>query len=196
MKSLDKEKLLQEIREKGIEINNIDDLKKIDMSYSDIVPIILKYLLDIEDESDKDFLVRCLGVKGFRDASIPLINEFYKSHNLFYKWAIGNSLAIIQDDTIIDELVKIALEKEHGIARQMIVHGLGYFKEENVKLSLIELLDDEEVVGHAIFALSQTGDYSLIKYIRPFEDCKVNWIKKEASKAISRLNKYKLNIPE
>lgn len=187
MKSLDKEKLLKEVRNKGVKISNIDDLKKIDMKYFDLVPIILDNLAEVEDDRDKEFLVRCLGVKGFSSASKPLIDEFYKSNNLTYKWAIGNSLSIIQDHTIVADLVKIALEKKHGIARQMIVHGLGYFKEEFVKSALIKLLSDEEVMGHAVFALSQMEDESLIKYIEPLQNCRINWIRKEAIRAIDKL---------
>lgn len=189
MQSLDKEKLIQEVRDKGVEINNINELKKINLKYRDLVPILLKHLVEIENENDKEFLVRCLGVKEFVEASKTLINEFCKSHNLTFKWAIGNTLSIIQDESIITELINIAKEKEHGIARQMIVDGLGSFKDENVKVTLIELLNDEEVVGHAISGLSRMGDKSLIKYIEPFRSYKVKWVRKEAEKAIKKLNK-------
>ena len=39
-----KEKLIQEVREKGVEITNINDLMKINMKYRDLVPILLKLL--------------------------------------------------------------------------------------------------------------------------------------------------------
>jgi hypothetical protein len=189
MKSLDKEKLIKEVRNKGIEIDNIVELKKINLKYRDLVPILLEHLVKVDDENDKEFLVRCLGVKGFVEASKTLIAEFYKSNNLTFKWAIGNTLSIIQDESVVNELIKIAKEKEHGIARQMIIDGLGSYKDENVKTALIELLNDEEVMGHAISGLSRMGDKSLIKYIEPFLNFKVKWIRKEAEKAIKKLNK-------
>lgn len=189
MEKLDKEKLIQEVRKKGFEITSINDLIKINMKYRDLVSILLRYLNDVSDESDKEFIVRCLGVKGFVQASKPLINEFYKSNNATFKWAIGNSLSIISDVDSVPELIKIAQEKEHGIARQMIVDSLGSYKNSDVKAVLVSLLNDDEVVGHAISGLSKTGDKSLIKHIEPFLTHKLKWVRNEASKAIKKLEK-------
>ncbi len=189
MRRLDKEKLIQEVREKGVEITNINDLMKINRRYRDLVPILLKHLNEVTDERDKEFIVRCLGVKGFVEAAKPLISEFYKSNNVSFKWAIGNSLSIISDAESLSELIKLVQEKEHGIARQMIVDGLGVYKREDVKSVLVELLKDDEVVGHAISGISKTGDKDLIKYIKPFITYKIKWVRKEAQKAIKKLEK-------
>ena len=189
MKRLDKEMLIQEARQKGVEINNINDLIKINMKYRDLVPILLKHLNEVTDESDKEFIVRCLGVKGFYEATKPLINEFYKSNNISFKWAIGNSLSIISDVESVPELIKIVQEKEHGIARQMIVDGLGAYKSDDVKAVLVNLLNDDEVVGHAISGISKIGDKELIKYIEPFLTYKVKWVRNEVRKAIKKLEK-------
>lgn len=194
MKKLDKEKLIRDVREKGIEINSINDLMGISRKHRDLVPILLRSLQEIDDESDKEFIVRCLGVRGFNEASKPLIDEFHKSNNLSYKWAIGNTLSIIQDKFSLSELIKIAKEKEHGISRQMIIHGLGSYKSENVKDVLVELLNDVEVVGHAISAIAKMGDASLVKYIEPFLSCKVKWIRNEANRVINKFLKSKEGI--
>ncbi|HEX2926206.1 MAG TPA: HEAT repeat domain-containing protein [Ruminiclostridium sp.] len=189
MQKLDREKLIQEVREKGVEISSINDLMKINMKYRDLVPILLKHLNEVTDENDKEFIVRCLGVKGFIEASKPLISEFYKSNNVTFKWAIGNSLSIISDIESLPELIKIAQEKEHGIARQMIVDGLGAYKSDDIKAVLVSLLNDDEVVGHVISGISKTGDKSLIKHIEPLLTHKVKWVRNEASKAIKKLEK-------
>lgn len=189
MEKLDKIKLLQEIREKDIEINNINDLIKINEKYKDLVPILLKFLNEVDDLNDKEFLVRCLGVKGFSEASKVLIQEFYQSESVTYKWAIGNTLSIISDAETIPELLIIAQDKKHGISRQMIVNGLGVFKTDEIKATLINLLSDEEVVGHAIDGLSKTGDKSVVKYIEPYLTYKVPWVRKAAAKAIKKLRK-------
>lgn len=189
MKELDKQNIIKDVREKGFEITNINDLMGMNKGHKDLVPILLRYLKEIDDEGDKEFIVRCLGVKGFSEASRSLIDEFYKSNNLNYKWAIGNTLSIIQDKDLLPDLIKIAREKEHGIARQMIVHGLGSYKAEKVKDVLVELLYDNEVVGHAISAIAKMGDVSLVKYVQPFLSYKVKWVRNEANKTIKKLLK-------
>lgn len=189
MSKLNKEKLLQDVRENGVEISSINDLMKIDKNYKDLVPIILKYLTQISDESDKQFLVRCIGVKGFNEVTKPLINEFLKSSNVHYKWAIGNTIYNIMDKGALDTLLKIVREKEHGIARQMIVLAIGKMGSQKAIPILLELLNDEDVTGHVITALSNFKDTTLIPHIEPFLNHKIKWISSEAQKAIKKIGK-------
>lgn len=188
-RKLNKDLLLNDIRARGVEICNINDLMKMDKSFKDLVPIVLKHIQEIDDESDKEFLVRCIGVKGFTEATEQLLIEFHKSENPSYKWAIGNTLSIIQDRKHVDELLEIVKNPKHGIARQMIVIALGKMKVKEAIPLLIELLNDEDVVGHVISALSYYKDPAVIPYIEPLTNHKVAWIKKEALKVINKLNK-------
>jgi len=187
IRKLDKDKLLNDIRSKGVEISNINDLMKMDRKFKDLVPILIKHLQEIDDESDKEFLVRCLGVKGFTEATEQLLKEFYNSDKTTYKWAIGNTLSIIEDKSHICELLKIVQNKEHGIARQMIVIALGKMKVKEAFPVLLKLLEDEDVVGHVISALAYYKDPTVIQYLEPLKNHKVGWVKKEASKVIGKL---------
>ena len=192
MKTLDKERLLQEVRDKGVEIDNIYDLMKIDHKYKDLIPILLKHLKATDDEDEKDFIVRCLCVKGFTEASKPLIHAFYQAKNPSYKWSIGNTLSEIRDKDVLPDLLTIVQEKEHGSARQMIVDGLGSFKnDENVKKVLVKLLDDDNVAGQAVSAIRRIGDPKLAVHIEPFLNHEKTWIRNEAKKAIEKFNKIK-----
>ena len=189
LKKLDKEELLKDIRGKDVEISNINELIKMDKHFKDIVPVIIEYLKNIEDESDKEFLVRCLGVKGFTEATEQLLKEFNKTEKVTFKWAIGNTMSIIEDKTYVNELLEIAQNKEHGIGRQMIVVTLGKMKVREAFPILLKLLEDEDVVGHAISALGYFKDPSAISYLEPLRNHKISWIKKEASKVIEKLQK-------
>lgn len=188
-KKLNKEELLKDIRAKGVDISSINDLIKMDKRFKDLVPIVVEHLKNIEDESDKEFLIRCLGIKGFTDATEQLLEEFNKTDTITFKWAIGNSLAIIEDKSHVNELLEIAQNKEHGIARQMIVVALGKMKVKEAFSVLIKLLEDDDLVGHAIGALAYYNDPAVIQYLIPLESHKVGWIKKEASKVIEKLQK-------
>ena len=59
------------------------------------------------------------------------------------------------------------------------------------KKILISLLDDDDVDGHAIAALSKFKDIELIKYIEPFLNHKMTWKRNEAKKAIKKLEKLR-----
>lgn len=188
-KRLDREKFLNDIRAKGVEISNINDLMKLDKRYKDLVPIFVEHLRNIDDESDKEFLVRCLGVKGFNEATEQLLSEFNNTDKVTYKWAIGNTLSVIEDKSKLNELLEIVQNKEHGIARQMIVIAIGKMKAKEAFPVLLNLLKDEDVVGHAIDALSYYKDPTVIPYLEPLTSHSVGWVKKEAFKVIKKLNK-------
>lgn len=189
MDYLDKEKLIHAVREKGYEIATIDDLMNIGKKNKDLIPILLKYIDETSDESSKRFIVRCLGVKGFFEASATLIREFYQATDSSYKWTIGNSLGLISDKDVLPDMLKIVQEKEHGTARQMIVYNLGKFDCPETRRVLIGLLSDKDVVGHAIHAISKLHDKSLIKFIEPFQTYEVTWIRNAAKSAIKKLEK-------
>lgn len=181
------EALLAEIREKGVRINSINDLIRIDARYRDLVPILLKYLNLFRDEVDKQWIVRCLGAKGFTEATGPLLEEFHRSNNASYKWATGNTLAIIKDRSAWKEMIDIVKDRSHGTARQMIVIALGEMKIPEAKPVLVDLLTDPEVAGHAIIGLAKYGDPSVAAYIAPLRHSSVAWVRKEAEKAIRKL---------
>ena len=192
VRKLEKELLLNEIRSKGVEISSINDLININESFKDIVPIILKYIREIDDESDKQFLVKCLGVSRFTEATSDLIEEFKNSTNTSYKWAIGNTLSIILDKSKIEELLEIIQNKQHGIARQMIIIAIGKMNVKKAIPILLNLLNDEDVIGHVITALGYYKDPELISYIEPFTHHQISWIRKEAIKVIGKLKKFDL----
>ncbi|MCG1021470.1 HEAT repeat domain-containing protein [Sutcliffiella horikoshii] len=189
IRKLEKEVLSKEIRFKDIQISNINDLMKIDKSFKDVVPILLKHIREIVDESDKQFLVRCLGVKGFTEATEDLITEFKNSRNLSYKWAIGNTLSIIQDKSKVEELLEIIQDKKHGIARQMLIIAVAKMKEKKGIPILLDLLNDEEVNGHVISGLAYYKDPKLIPYIEPLTNHPISWIRNEAIKIVGKFKR-------
>ncbi len=193
MRKLDFLKLIQDIKIKGYEISIIDDLRGImDKNTKDLIPLLLKNLNNTEDEDEKEFLVRALGIKGYTEASEVLINEFKNpSSNLFYRWAIGNSLSLILDKRYENDYIEIIQNKEYGTARQMIVITLGKIRSQRVISVLLDLLNDEDIDGHIIVALGYYKDPNLIQYIEPFLKHENRWIRKEAEKSIKKLSKYK-----
>jgi HEAT repeat protein len=189
MTLLNKEKILADIREKGVEISSINDIIRIDKKYRDLIPIILTHLVEVTDISDKDWLVRCLGVKGFTEATDTLIEEFYKTTNQSLKWTIGGTLEIIQDIKSFERLLKIVQEKEHGIGRQMVTVALGKIGDTRAVPVLLDLLNDEDITAHVIWALSYFKDPKLIPYLEPYLNSKKTLVRNEAKKAIKKVGK-------
>ncbi|MNL25224.1 hypothetical protein D3C87_1466970 [compost metagenome] len=145
-------------------------------------------MFEFEKRNYKSVIVRILGVKGFYEATETLLNLYFNKDVDIDKWAIGDTLYSIQDKRFEDEYIKIVKNENNGISRQMIVILLGKLRCEKAIPTLIDLLQDDDVDGHAIMALGYFKDRNLIEYIKPFLNNKKPWIRREAEKAIKKIN--------
>ena len=145
---------LEEINKSGYNFNSIYDLMLLDEKDKNIVPVFLKYLKLFELDIKKN-LVRFLGVKGFVSASKFLLEEFHKTKDFIYRFAIANTLSLIQDENILEDLIEIIENRMYGEARIPIIYRLYKFKNFQLEKVLVKLLNDKEV--------SKIAEYSLNK---------------------------------
>ncbi|MED4206176.1 HEAT repeat domain-containing protein [Neobacillus mesonae] len=188
---IDIEQLKRDVNQEGYRIETYQDLKKLKSKDKNLIPILLKYLKSAEKNNEKEFFVRCLGVRGFTEATETLIEEFLTSENRALKWAIGNTLSIILDKSREDDYIDIIKDKQHGTTRQMFAVTLGKLKCEKAIPKLITLLNDEEINGHVIMALGYFNNYELVEKVKPFLEHDEKWIRREAEKSIKKLEKFK-----
>lgn len=180
--------LIKEINNKGFDIQDLNELNAIKRKIKSLIPVLIKYLYMFEKENFRDAIVGVLGVKGFYEATETLLNLYYSSNMEIDKWSVGDTLYSIQDKRYEDEYIKIADDKDNGDSRQMIVILLGKLRCQKSIPTLINLLQDDDVNGHAIIALGYFKDNELIKYIEPFLQHEKTWIRKEAEKSIKKIN--------
>lgn len=184
-----KTKIKNGLQQYGYVINNINELLDLSHKEREIVPYLLELLDYLSDESDKEFIVRCLGVKGFTEAIPKLLTEFESAKKNYYRWAIANSINIIHSMTIEKELIELSLNKKYGTGRQMLVLSLGEYKSDCSVNCLVSLLDDEDVRGHALRALGKCGNPRVLSDIEIYCNSNNNWIKKEAINAAKKIRR-------
>ena len=187
MAKINKEQLLEEVKSYGYEINTIDDLKKIGSKDKRLIPLLLDKIRDSDDVSDKEFLIRCLGVKGFNEVIPAIMQEYRRTENQFLKWAIGNTVYLIEDRNVIPDVIEIVKDKKNGMSRQMFILYLGKTRDEKALPVLKELLHDNEVAAHTIRALSEYKMPELVSILEPFTKHKSTLIRKESQRAIKKL---------
>ena len=145
---------LEEINKSGYNFNSIYDLMLLYEKDKNIVSVFLKYLKLFELDIKKH-LVRFLGVKGFVSASKFLLEEFHKTKDFIYRFAIANTLSLIQDENILEDLIEIVENRMYGEARIPIIYRLYKFKNFQLEKVLVKLLNDKIV--------SKIAEYSLNK---------------------------------
>jgi hypothetical protein len=184
--------MLFELAAVGLAYSSVDELRQSGTRYEDAIPILAKWLPLVPDLGLKQSIVRALSVPWAGRAAIPLITEF-KNTNAFatdsLKWAIGNALAVVAGDNVFDEISELVRDKRHGKSREMLAVALGNMRDPRATELLIELLGDEELVGHALVAIGKLK----ARDARPQVELLLNhpkpWVRKKAKQVYSKLDK-------
>jgi hypothetical protein len=138
--------------------------------YDAAAPTLVKWLPRVRDPVEKEVIARSL--TGSRtagaDAGRALVLEFRSASAIdeTTKWAYANALATLAVPEIADDLLELIRDARHGRARQMLCDAVKRTKDPRAPNTLIELIDDDDVAGHAISALRSYGSKSSLPHLR------------------------------
>lgn len=185
--------VLSDLAQAGFEIEWISDLYVKRYNYKNSIPILLRWLPQIENVDVKESIVRALSVPWAKPAAASvLVEEFRKlqnESNTGIKWTIANALSVVADDSVFADIVNLLQDPRHGAAREMLAISLGNMKDASAQDILINLLNDDEIAGHAIMSLGKLKSKKAHSAIRRFANSPKAWVRKEAKKALSRIEK-------
>ena len=133
-------------------------------------PLLVEWLPRMRDSVEKEVIARSLtGTKTAAPAAARAILVEFRSAPMddeTTKWAYGNALATLADAGVADDLIELLGDPRHGRARQMLCDALKRTKDPRAPDVLIELIDDDEIAGHAISALRSYGPKSALPHLR------------------------------
>jgi hypothetical protein len=170
--------------------------------HSVFIPILIKWLPRIDYIEVKDTIVRLLTDGLARPvAARPLIEEFKRSpvtnepRLLHYKWAIGNALSVVADDSVFEEIVELIRDERHCWSRDMLPLAFQRMKDPRVVDVLIDVLDqdpggtgrDAGLTRTAIRALGNKKASRAKDKIRKFLSHPEPLVRKEAEKSLEKI---------
>ncbi|HBF33266.1 TPA: hypothetical protein DDW35_01755 [Candidatus Sumerlaeota bacterium] len=184
----------QALRDIGYEIvDSITELKESGTVYKKAIPVLLDWLPRVTTVGAKDIIVHALGAPWAKPrVAHALIEEFLRVPGdppCAYKWAIGDMLEIIGDEDVYDDMVTILRDRSHGHSRERFAMALGKMKNPNAVDVLIEMLDDEQIVGPAIVGLKRLKAVKARPFLERFLTHEKTWCRKAASSAIKAIDK-------
>jgi hypothetical protein len=120
--------ILEELTQIGFHLEWVSDLRSGKYDYRDAIPVLMRWLPNVENRDIKEEIIKALSVPWAKpEAASLLINEFKKadvSEELSLKWAIGNALSVVTDDSVFSEIVELVRDRQHGRAREMLTVSL------------------------------------------------------------------------
>ncbi|MFI5626319.1 HEAT repeat domain-containing protein [Nocardioides sp. NPDC051685] len=156
------QKVLDRLAQVGYPVASLHELRESGTRYKSAVPVLVDALATPEDLGELEAIVRALSVPwAKKEALAPLIDRFRSLPNTgdrrveSVRWAIGNAIEVLWDDTLYDELVGLLSDRRYGRAREMIVEGTRKSKRPEIVDTLVSLLTDPDVNGHAVLALAR-----------------------------------------
>jgi hypothetical protein len=93
----------------------------------------------------------------------------------------------VADDSVLPQLVALARDKRYGRSREMLAVALGNMKADSVEAVLLDLLEDDEVAGHALLAIRKrkTAPREAEPKIRRLTTHSKAWIRNAAAKTLN-----------
>jgi hypothetical protein len=188
--------ILVELALIGIETRSLAGLRQSGHEYSAAIPILTRWLALSTDPKLLEEIVRALSVPWAKPiAARPLIDAFIAADSavspspLGLRWTIGSALEVVADDSVFDDLANLVNDRSFGRAREMIVLWFAKSRRAEAVSLLVELIEDPDVGGHAVKALSKTR---LAVNRAPFESMledRRSWVRQAARKGLSRLER-------
>jgi len=181
--------IIEELVALGYQIETLGELRLLGRPWKTALPTLLQWLPRIDDPRVKEDIVRSLSVPWVgRDAAPQFIEEFKKAGpKSSLAWAIGNALSIVDISGSEQQIFELAKDPKYGIARQMIILGLGRLQRTEAENVALSLLFDEDVKLHAVIALGKMKSQRALPELEHLFGDKRAIVRREARKATANI---------
>ena len=182
--------LVRRLRNVGIDVDDVWELVESDEPYPSAIPFLLEALHGSApaDVHFREGVVRALSIKQARPvAAAALVHEMRRQQehdDVYVLWAFGNALSIVADDDVYDDIVQLARNRSLGRAREMLMEALGRMDNSGATPVLLEFVDDDEVDGQVVIALSRRADAPRDVFER-FADDDRDWVRRAARRRLT-----------
>lgn len=206
--------LLQELSEVGFAVETLDDLRHQGKSWQAAIPILSRWLTKVDDLDLKESIARCLSAPWAKGEAVAVLIEEFRRYAVGPKppspwvgkqlrrysdeqqrnaqaeslaWAIGNALSIANIKGFENQIISLCKNTDYGMARQMLVLGLGRIRSHDAESAALELLNDKDVRLHAVIALGKMKSRQAVPALEALLRDEESGLRREARKALMRI---------
>lgn len=139
------EPLLVDLRGVGFDIASVWDLVNTSKPYPDALPILLEHLRRQYPGPVKEGIARALAVPAARFGFNDLVRCYRAEENKRAKDGLAVAIAAVADEDVIDDVVSLAKDSDHGSSRLLLLNALEKSKSPRARKALMELGTDPEL---------------------------------------------------
>ncbi len=181
--------ILADLRELGYDFPSLSAFAQAPIRYKDAVPLLIEWLRKVRTPAMQRAVVRTLTNPSAKGTAMPALIEAFRNFpdEADTRWAVGNSIETAYVDTYFDDVAALALDRQYGDARQMVALALGKSKRPEAVDVLLQLMDDHDISGHAVSALSKRPNP---RARAAFEEQLTDdrpWVRKKAALGLKKL---------
>lgn len=178
------------LKELGYEFEVLDQVKGFLPKHKKyIIPIAMEFYKQTNLEQDKRYFLGLFHYKGL-DECIPMMLEdmYSESISVSIKSLIAENLRAIHSPKFIDDYLRILSMKELSDSRNPIIVLVGDLKVEQAIPMLLSALDeDKNITTNVLEALGKYKKDELKIYFEKYLNHKNKYYRREAKKALQRL---------
>jgi hypothetical protein len=134
--------LVEELRAAGVLVNSAWDLVNTPNVYLQSLPILLDHLQRPYPDAVRDGIARALAVPNAKFAWSLLVMLYRQERERRTKSGLAVALSNIADDAVIDELIALARDPQHGVSRVGLLDGLRRTRLPQARRALMEFGTD------------------------------------------------------
>jgi len=192
--------VLDALREEGVVVDELKDLEECRTLSDEVVGVLIHALSEASHSGVKQVIVGVLRRQKLARNTVcaALVAELEKARSeqsadaQGLMWSYAEALEKVIDAEHVEPVAAMVLDEEFGDSRQMLALALGRHQSVVGEQALIQLLSDPEAPhGHAIAALGKLRCSAATELIEPFLSHPKAWVRKEASKALRRIQKHR-----
>lgn len=140
--------LVEALRKAGANVSSVWDLVNTKERYPHLVPILFEHLDRPYPPRIREGIARALAVREARPFWDELVKRYLAEEDNStngMKWPLHLAIANASDVTVLDQLIRLAIDRRHGRNRALFVDALARIDDPRAAATLEELADDPDL---------------------------------------------------
>jgi hypothetical protein len=152
--------LIRELRAAGIEVESAWDLVNTSEPYPAALPILAAHLQRSYPPAVREGIARALAVAPAKSQWEVLVRLYASEKEARVKDGLAVAIAAAADDEVIDQVIALARNQDHGESRLLLLSAFARSRDEHARRALAELEADPQLRREvrAILRRTKHGD--------------------------------------